>query len=317
MFVVLVDRVLDQPCGNAGIQQAEVLDVERHRFLVLPGGEEFGVVLVGAQQPGAAPRIAHLAPLADQLAGVPVDPLAGLLVQVEADAVDIRGDFLVAFPRPSHQGGEGVADLLAFDVSHDGFKIAGPGKVFDAAADGRLVVRGAGDEPVEGQRIRDRRRDDGGGLPGHMPHEAAEPFQVVPDGPVELCGAVPDDPVVRHARKELVREVQRGFQPGRGLGHAGALDLERLDLVRQRQGLQEQQFDGQLFGGARCALEVLPKIRHHGGLGVRNAALQAFQQLRGGRRCPRSGAAVQGGRFPVQPRAQDKPCSVFDLLGDA
>ena len=181
VLVVLVHGVLDQPGGDAGVQQAEVFDVERHRFLVLPGRQQLGVVVVGAQQPGAAAGVADLAPLAHQLAGVPVDPLAGLLVQVQADAVDVRGDFLVAVALgPAHQGGEGVADLLPFDVGHHGFEVAGPDQELDAAADGRLVIRGAGDQPVEGQRVLD------GGLRRRRPaagRRAARSGRAISGGP--------------------------------------------------------------------------------------------------------------------------------------
>ena len=109
--------MLDQPRGNAGIQQAEVFDVERHLFLVLPGGEELGGVVVGAQQPGAAPRIPHLAPLADQLAGVPLDPLARLFVQVQPDAVDVRGDFSLCRLQRRQRGSESVPDFAPLNAS--------------------------------------------------------------------------------------------------------------------------------------------------------------------------------------------------------
>src|SRR6476661_567115 len=87
MLVVLVDSVLDEAGSDAGVQQAEMLDVERHRFLVPPLRQKLGVVVVRTQQPGPAARVPDLPPLTDQLAGVPVDALPGLLVQVQADPV--------------------------------------------------------------------------------------------------------------------------------------------------------------------------------------------------------------------------------------
>jgi hypothetical protein len=51
----------------------------------------------------------HLPPLADQLPGVPVDALSGLFIQVEADAVDVRGDVLLGVALgAAYEGGEGV-----------------------------------------------------------------------------------------------------------------------------------------------------------------------------------------------------------------
>jgi hypothetical protein len=251
VLVVLVHGVLDQPCRDARIQQAEMLDVERHLFLGLPGGEKLGVVVVGAQQPGAPARISHLAPLAHELTGVPVDALAGLFVEVQADAADIGSDFFVAVALgAAHEGGEGVTDLPAFDVGHDRLEEVGPGKELDAAPDCGLVVRGAGCERVEGQRILQRLGDGCGGLLVHVADEPAEPHEVVPDGPVEFSRPVPDNAVVGHALVQLVRELKGRLQPGRRLGHAGTLDLQRLHLVGQRQRLQEQQFNGELLGGA-------------------------------------------------------------------
>ena len=73
-----------------------------------------------ARRPGSP----DLPPLADQLPGVPVDPLAGLLVEVQPDAVDVGRDLLVGVTlRPADQGREGVPDLLAFDVGHNGFEV--------------------------------------------------------------------------------------------------------------------------------------------------------------------------------------------------
>jgi len=117
-------RIVERQIQPAKVdQQAEVLDVERHRFLRLPGAEQFGVVVVGAQQPGAPAGVSHFPPLSHELPGVPVDPLAGLLVEVQPDAVDVRGDFLIGVAlRPAHDGGKGVPERLAPDVARTGSK---------------------------------------------------------------------------------------------------------------------------------------------------------------------------------------------------
>ena len=267
-----------------------------------------------ARRPGSP----DLAPLTHQLAGVPVDALPGLFVQVQADAVDVGGDVFVRVAVGSaHQGSEGITDFPAFDVGHHRFKIAGPRKVLDAAADGRLVLRGAGSQLVELQRILQRLVDGRRNLLVHVLHKAAEPLQVVPDGPVEFGGAVPDHAVVRHALVQFLGQLQRRLQPGRCFCHAGALDLERLHLVGQRQRLQEEQFHGELFRLAGGALEVLPEVGHHGRLGVRHSPFQAFQQLCRGVGRPGQGLAVQGRGLALQARTEHKPRGLLDLLGDA
>jgi hypothetical protein len=151
-----------------------------------------------------------------------------------------------------------------------------------------------------------------------MLHKPAEPLEVVPDGPVEFGGAVPDHAVVCHALIEFLRQLQRRFQrrfqPGRGLGHAGALDLERFDLVGQGQRLQEEELNGKLFGLPGGVLEVLPEVGHHGRLGIRGSPVQAFQQLCRSLRRPGQGGPVQGRRLALQARPQHKPGRVLDLL---
>ena len=162
---------------------------------------------------------------------------------------------------------------------------------------------------VELQRILQGLADGGRDLLVHVLHKAAEPLEVVPDGPVEFGGAVPDHAVVRHALVELLGQLQRRFQPGGSLGHAGALDLERLDLVCQRQGLQEQELNGQLLGLAGGVLQVLAEVGHHGRLGVRDAPFQAVEQLGGGLRRSRSGCGRPGPTASPagRARAQTRP----------
>ncbi|MCY1217110.1 hypothetical protein D9M72_290110 [compost metagenome] len=294
VLVVLVDCVLHDACGDARVQEAQMLDVERHLLLPVPCRQEVLDVMVRAQEPRTAARIAHLAPLAHELAGIPVDPLAGLLVQVEADAVDIGGDFRFAVTlRAAHEGREGIPDFLPLHVRNNRFEVARPGKVFDAAADRRLVIRCPGRKLMEHERIPQGLGHGIRGLLVNVLHETAQPLQVVPDGPVEFGGAVTDDSVVRHALVQLVRQFQRRFQPGGSLGHPGTLDLQRFDLMGQRQRLQEEQLNRQLLGRAGGIGKVLPEVGHHRRLGVRHAPLQPLQQLRGGCSGPRLGPSVQ------------------------
>lgn len=84
--------MLHQASCHARGEFAEVLDVECRLFLVPPRGEKLCRVLVRAQQPRTPAGISHFAPLAHELAVVPIDALARLFVQVQPDAVDVRGD---------------------------------------------------------------------------------------------------------------------------------------------------------------------------------------------------------------------------------
>ena len=317
VLVVLVHGVLDQSRGDAWAQEAEVLDVEGYLLLPLPRRQQVLDVIVGAQQPGTAAGIPHLAPLAHQLAGIPVDALARLLVEVQADAVDVSGDFLVAVTfGAAHQGRKGIPDFLPLDVGHYGFEVAGPGQVFDAAADGGLVIRRPGSEQVEGQGILQGLGHGCRGLPVHVLDKTAQPPQVVPDGPVELGSAVADNAMVGHALVELGRQFKRRLKPRRRLCHPGALDLERLHFVGQRQRLQKQELNGKLLGSPRGVHQVLAQVGHHGCLGVRNSPFQALQQLCS--RCcgPCGRPPVQRRRPALQTGPENKPRRVLDLLGD-
>jgi hypothetical protein len=146
---------------------------------------------------------------------------------------------------------------------------------------------------VELQRVLQCCGNVSGRLLVHLLHKTAQPFQVVPDGPVELSRPVTDDTMVRQALIQLIGQVKRGIEPGGGLGHAGTLDLEGLHLMGQRQGLQEQQFDGQLLCLPGRAVEVLPEVRHHGRLRIRRAPFQPFQEFRRGLGRPGHGAAIK------------------------
>ncbi|BAS13803.1 hypothetical protein AHiyo8_21060 [Arthrobacter sp. Hiyo8] len=54
--------------------------------------------------------------------------------------------------------------------------------------------------------------------------------------------------MIGHPLVQLLGELELGIEPGRGFSDAGALHLERFDLVRQGQGLQEEKLDGEQLG---------------------------------------------------------------------
>src|SRR4029453_8741034 len=107
VLVILIHGVLDHAGSDSGSERAEVLNVQGGFLFSNPGGQQVSVVVMGTQKPGPAAGVPHLAPLADQLPGVPIDALAGLFVQVQPDPMDVRSHVLLGItPGATNEGGE-------------------------------------------------------------------------------------------------------------------------------------------------------------------------------------------------------------------